>query len=62
MKTNKSASKRFSKTKSGKIKCKKPGLRHILSTKSPAQKRRLRGSSLISDADQPRISKIMPYA
>lgn len=61
MKTNKSAAKRFSFTKKGKVKRKKAGLRHILSTKSPDQKRRLRHGVLVNDADMTSIERMMPY-
>ena len=42
LKTNRSAAKRFSVTKTGKVKHKKAYLRHLLSSKSRARKRHLR--------------------
>ena len=61
MKSNKSASKRFSFTKKGKVKRKKAGLRHILSTKSPDQKRGLRKGVLVNKADQAAVERMLPY-
>jgi len=49
-------------TKSGKIKRKRAGLRHLLTTgKSSGQKRHLRGSAQVSSAEIHRIRRMMPY-
>ncbi len=61
IKTKKSASKRFSFTKSGKIKRKKAFLRHILTKKSSSVKRRLRKSGLVSAADVIAVRRMLPY-
>ena len=61
MKTNRAAAKRFKKTATGKLKHKRAYLRHILSTKSPEQKRRLRKSGTLEKADAKRIKKLLPY-
>jgi large subunit ribosomal protein L35 len=62
LKTKKSAAKRFKKTATGKLKHKRAYLRHILSTKSKEQKRRLRKAGLVADSDAKRIKKLLPYA
>jgi large subunit ribosomal protein L35 len=61
MKTHRGAAKRFSKTKTGKIKRNRAFHSHILEKKSPKRKRRLRGSTLVSSADQKRVQKLLPY-
>jgi large subunit ribosomal protein L35 len=55
------ASKRFKKTGSGKVKHKKAFLRHILTKKSPKNKRNLRKSGLIDGADMREIRVLLPY-
>lgn len=62
IKTKSSAKKRFKFTASGKIKRKKAKLRHILTKKDPKNKRSLRASGLIADADVPSVKRMMPYA
>lgn len=61
IKTNRGAAKRFKKTASGKIKRKKQGLRHILTTKSTGRKRGLRQSTLVSAADLGNVKAMLPY-
>jgi len=61
MKTRKSASKRYSVTGTGKVKYKKQGLRHILTKKSTKRKRSLRKSGILSDPEQKRAKKLLPY-
>lgn len=62
MKTRRSAAKRYSITKNGKVKYKKQGLRHILTKKSTKRKRNLRKSGLLSPAEVKRAKQLMPYA
>ncbi|HMX62334.1 MAG TPA: 50S ribosomal protein L35 [Candidatus Sumerlaeota bacterium] len=59
MKSKKSVVKRFRVTASGKVKRAKQNHRHILTKKSPARKRRLRQSTLVSKADEKRIKTMM---
>ena len=59
MKTNSSAKKRFKVTGSGKIKRFQAGTSHMLRNKSKKAKLRLRGSSLVSKADTPRIKDLL---
>jgi large subunit ribosomal protein L35 len=61
MKSHKGASKRFKKTASGKIKRGHSHLRHILTSKAKKRKRKLGTSTLVSDADQLRIARMIPY-
>lgn len=61
MKTKRGAAKRFSVTGTGKIKRKRAYLRHILSSKSATQKRRLRKGTLVAAVDVPQIRAILPY-
>ena len=58
MKSVKAASKRFSKTASGKIKRNKAFASHILTKKTTKRKRNYRRSAIVSSADSKRI-KIM---
>ena len=61
LKTNKSAAKRFKITKSGKIKKRSANRGHILGKMSSKAKRRLRKSSYLSDADEKKIRRLLPY-
>ncbi|MBK9099410.1 MAG: 50S ribosomal protein L35 [bacterium] len=56
MKSNRGASKTFRKTASGKFKRNKAYKSHILSSKSTKRKRQLRKATLVSEADQKRVS------
>ena len=47
LKTNRGAAKRFKATASGKFKCKRSHLRHILTKKSTKRKRSLRSPDLV---------------
>lgn len=61
MKTNRGAAKRFSVTGKGKIKRRRAYLRHILTTKTSKQKRHLRKSGLVDEADVKSIRRLIPY-
>jgi large subunit ribosomal protein L35 len=56
MKSNRGAKKSFRKTASGKFKRHKAYKSHILSSKSTKRKRHLRRATLISKADQKKVS------
>ncbi len=60
MKTNRSAAKRFSRTKSGKIKRNKANASHILTKKTPKRKRHLRQGTLVAKSDQKRVARLIP--
>ncbi len=61
LKTNKSAAKRFRFTKSGKIKKRNAGRRHILGKKARKNKRHLRRPGYVSKTDEKRIRRLLPY-
>lgn len=61
LKTNRSAAKRFRKTKTGKFKrCMAFG-GHLLTGKSAKRRRRLRQATLVSGSDAKRIKRLLPY-
>ena len=59
MKTHSSAKKRFKLTGSGKVKRFQSGKRHLLRKRSKKAKLNLTGSTLVSEADTPRIKKLL---
>jgi large subunit ribosomal protein L35 len=61
IKTHRGAAKRFKVTGSGKVQRKRAYLRHILSTKTRKQKRRLRHSALVAATDVKAIKRLIPY-
>jgi large subunit ribosomal protein L35 len=61
LKTNRSAAKRFSVSKTGKVKHKKAYLRHLLSSKGRARKRQLRQPGILNSADARNMRKLVPY-
>ncbi|KAB2951567.1 50S ribosomal protein L35 [Heliorestis acidaminivorans] len=62
MKTHRGAAKRFKKTASGKFKAKNAFARHILEKKSAKRKRNLRGTSVLSKSETPKLVKLLPYS
>ena len=62
MKTHKATSKRFSFTKSGKVKYTRQNRRHQVHLKDTKRKRHLKKGGYISDANIAAIKKQMPYA
>ncbi len=61
MKTNRSASKRFRFTASGKICRAQAFTNHILTKKSMNRKRSLRHNQLVAQCDQSEVLKLLPY-
>jgi large subunit ribosomal protein L35 len=61
LKTNRSAAKRFSVSKTGKVKHKKAYLRHLLSSKGRARKRHLRQPGVLNAADARNMRRLVPY-
>lgn len=59
MKTNRAAMKRFKRTGTGKIKRYQANKSHILTKKTAKRKRHLRGSTLVSQADKARCSRML---
>jgi large subunit ribosomal protein L35 len=62
MKTHKGASKRFSKTGSGKILRRKAGKRHLLTHKKHDHKRRLSGTEVVDTKFATSLGRMLPYA
>lgn len=60
LKTNRSAAKRFTFTKTGKVKHKRAYLRHLASSKSRGRKRHLRKPALLSASDTSRAHALIP--
>jgi large subunit ribosomal protein L35 len=61
-KTKKAASKRFKITGTGKIMRRKAGLRHLASSKSSKQKRKLGKPGQVHETMVDRIKECMPFA
>lgn len=61
LKTHRGAAKRFKKTASGKFKRGKAFKQHILSSKTTKRKRGLRGTTVVSKADTPKLARMLPY-
>jgi large subunit ribosomal protein L35 len=61
LKTHRGAAKRFKRTKSGKFLRSKAFKGHILSSKTRKRKRKLRGTTLVSEADTPKLARMLPY-
>ena len=62
MKTHTGAKKRFSLTKTGKIKRAKMNRRHILTKMSTKRKRALRRGDYVAPSVESNIKKLIPYA
>lgn len=61
MKTHSGAKKRFIITKSGKVKHKKMGLRHLLTGMSSNRGRKLRRSAILDKRNTRMVKIFMPY-
>jgi large subunit ribosomal protein L35 len=61
IKTNRSAAKRFTFSKTGKAKHKRAYLRHLLSSKSRGRKRNLRSPGTLNKVDTKRVRAMLPY-
>ena len=61
LKTHSGAKKRFKKTASGKVKRGSAFKRHILTSKTTKSKRHMRGTEQVSDADAPKLERMLPY-
>jgi large subunit ribosomal protein L35 len=61
LKTHKGAAKRFKTTGTGKVVRRHSGARHILTSKSPARKRRLGKSAVADKTNQPELKLMLPY-
>jgi len=61
IKTHRGAAKRFSLTKTGKVKRAKAFKSHILNKKDTKRKRNLRKATFISAVEAKNIKKLIPY-
>jgi ribosomal protein L35 len=61
IKTHKATAKRFTVTKSGKVKLSHQYRRHKLGIKSAKRKRILRNSGYLSEAFAPTVKRLLPY-
>ena len=61
LKTHRGAAKRFKKTGTGKIMRASAFKRHILTHKATKTKRQMRGTRQVSDADAPKLRRMLPY-
>ncbi len=62
LKTHRGMAKRVKVNKSGKVKFKKPNLRHNLTSKATKRKRHLRAKGQLAGQDVLNLKKLMPYA
>lgn len=60
-KTHKGASKRFSRTGTGKIVRRKAGKRHLLTHKKRNHKRRLSGTDVVDPTATLSLNRLLPY-
>jgi large subunit ribosomal protein L35 len=61
LKTHRGAAKRFKKTATGKFKRGSAFKRHILTSKTTKRKRSLRKGVLVTDQDQAKLERMLPY-
>jgi large subunit ribosomal protein L35 len=61
LKTHRGAAKRFKSTATGKFKRSKAYKSHILTKKTTKRKRGLDTPTLISDSDQKKVERMLPY-
>jgi large subunit ribosomal protein L35 len=60
LKSHRGAAKRFKKTATGKFMRSKAFKGHILTSKSRKRKRHLKGTTVVSKADQAKLRKMLP--
>jgi large subunit ribosomal protein L35 len=60
LKTHRGAAKRFKKTGTGKFVRSKAFKQHILTSKTRSRKRALRGTTVVSAADQATLKRMLP--
>jgi len=61
LKTHRGAAKRFRPTARGKFRRAQSKLRHLLTGKPRKRKRKLRGTTLVSEADSAQMKRLLPY-
>jgi large subunit ribosomal protein L35 len=62
MKTNRGAAKRFTVTGRGKIRRRRAGMRHILTSKRRKRKRQLRRGTVAAGRDERALKRLLPHA
>ena len=62
MKSNSGAKKRFRTTGTGRVRRGTSGLSHMMMGKSANRRRKLRKHSMVSEADEKRVKRLIPYA
>ena len=62
MKTHRAAAKRLRVTGKGRVRRGKAGLSHLMRGKPARRLRKLRKHALASDADAPRVKRLLPYS
>ena len=62
MKTRRATAKRFRMTASGKIKRARGNRSHLLTRRSANRMRKLRRPALVSESDEHRIKRLLPYS
>ena len=61
LKTHRGAAKRFKKTGTGKFKRAAAFKRHMLTSKTTQMKRHARGNILVSESEQAKLRRMLPY-
>jgi len=61
MKTKRAAAKRLRLTGTGKVRRGRAGKQHLMRGKSANRLRNLRKHAIVSDADEPRMKRLLPY-
>ena len=61
LKSHRGAAKRFKKTATGKFTRTAAFKRHLLTSKSRQMKRHARGNKLVSDSEQAKLRRMLPY-
>jgi large subunit ribosomal protein L35 len=60
LKSHRGAAKRFKKTKTGKFVRGSAFKQHILTSKTRSRKRKLKGTTVVSPADQAKLRRMLP--
>ncbi|HEY7792076.1 MAG TPA: 50S ribosomal protein L35 [Vicinamibacterales bacterium] len=61
LKTHRGAAKRFKRTASGKFLASKAFKQHILTSKTTARKRGLRGMATVAAVEENKLKRMLPY-
>jgi large subunit ribosomal protein L35 len=61
-KTHRAAAKRLRVTGSGRVRCGKAGLSHLMRGKSARRRRKLRKNDILDASDAKRVKRLLPYS